>query len=103
MITAILGFIIFSESLPPLWWLGAALLVAGSVITGRACKDDEQPDKVGGSELGEPRYSSEDERLLTGDDVELQESIEAERKRKQDEEDILNLGSDDDEQPADLR
>ncbi|KAL1877842.1 hypothetical protein VTK73DRAFT_8369 [Phialemonium thermophilum] len=34
-ITAILGFAIFSESLPPLWWLGAALLVAGNVIIGR--------------------------------------------------------------------
>jgi drug/metabolite transporter (DMT)-like permease len=35
MITAILGFAIFSESLPPLWWLGAAMLVAGNVIIGR--------------------------------------------------------------------
>ncbi|KAH7031293.1 uncharacterized protein B0I36DRAFT_374271 [Microdochium trichocladiopsis] len=35
MITALLGFIIFSESLPPLWWLGAAMLVAGNVIIGR--------------------------------------------------------------------
>ncbi|KAK0745100.1 hypothetical protein B0T21DRAFT_97599 [Apiosordaria backusii] len=31
-ITAILGFAIFSEALPPLWWLGAAMLVAGNVI-----------------------------------------------------------------------
>ncbi|KAK4448067.1 hypothetical protein QBC34DRAFT_408068 [Podospora aff. communis PSN243] len=34
VITAILGFVIFSEALPPLWWLGAAMLVAGNVITG---------------------------------------------------------------------
>lgn len=34
VITAMLGFIIFSESLPPLWWVGAALLVAGNVIIG---------------------------------------------------------------------
>ncbi|KAK3352954.1 hypothetical protein B0T25DRAFT_543213 [Lasiosphaeria hispida] len=34
-ITAVLGFVIFSESLPPLWWLGAAMLVAGNVIIGR--------------------------------------------------------------------
>jgi hypothetical protein len=34
VITAILGFAIFSESLPPLWWIGASLLVAGSVVTG---------------------------------------------------------------------
>ncbi|KAK8090601.1 hypothetical protein PG994_000106 [Apiospora phragmitis] len=35
VITAVLGFAIFAESLPPLWWLGAALLVAGNVIIGR--------------------------------------------------------------------
>ncbi|KAK6210473.1 Transcription initiation factor IIA subunit 2 [Pestalotiopsis sp. IQ-011] len=35
MITALLGLAIFSESLPPLWWLGAAMLVAGNVIIGR--------------------------------------------------------------------
>jgi hypothetical protein len=35
MLTAVLGALIFSESLPGLWWLGAALLVAGSVIIGR--------------------------------------------------------------------
>ncbi|KAK0672691.1 hypothetical protein QBC41DRAFT_13454 [Cercophora samala] len=33
-ITAILGFAIFSEALPPLWWMGAAMLVAGNVIIG---------------------------------------------------------------------
>ncbi|KAK4494756.1 hypothetical protein PRZ48_014112 [Zasmidium cellare] len=35
MVTAVLGAIIFSENLPGLWWLGAAMLVAGSVIIGR--------------------------------------------------------------------
>lgn len=35
MITALSGFVIFAESLPPLWWLGAALLVVGNVIIGR--------------------------------------------------------------------
>ncbi|KAI1321716.1 hypothetical protein F5Y16DRAFT_66158 [Xylariaceae sp. FL0255] len=39
MITALLGFVIFSESLPPLWWVGAGMLVAGNVIIGR--KDEE--------------------------------------------------------------
>ncbi|KAF2630978.1 hypothetical protein BU25DRAFT_418633 [Macroventuria anomochaeta] len=34
MITAILSALVFSESLPGLWWLGAAMLVAGSVIIG---------------------------------------------------------------------
>ncbi|KAF2162643.1 hypothetical protein M409DRAFT_68947 [Zasmidium cellare ATCC 36951] len=35
VVTALLGAIIFSEDLPGLWWLGAAMLVAGSVIIGR--------------------------------------------------------------------
>lgn len=35
MITAFLGALVFSETLPGLWWLGAAMLVAGSVIIGR--------------------------------------------------------------------
>ncbi|KAM0328091.1 hypothetical protein ACHAQA_005494 [Verticillium albo-atrum] len=38
VLTALLGFMIFSEALPPMWWLGAFLLVAGNVIVGR--KDD---------------------------------------------------------------
>lgn len=42
VITAILGFAIFSESLPPLWWLGAAMLVAGNVIIGRKDEGSEQ-------------------------------------------------------------
>jgi len=40
VITAVLGFIIFSESLPPLWWVGAALLVAGNVIIGSQDESD---------------------------------------------------------------
>lgn len=39
VLTALLGLAIFSESLPPLWWAGAALLVAGNVVVGR--KDEE--------------------------------------------------------------
>ena len=43
MITALLGLVIFAESLPPLWWLGAAMLVAGNVIIGR--KDESSGHK----------------------------------------------------------
>jgi hypothetical protein len=35
IVTAVLSALIFTESLPGLWWLGAAMLVAGSVIIGR--------------------------------------------------------------------
>jgi hypothetical protein len=41
MITAVLGALIFSESLPGLWWLGASFLVAGSVIIGRREEDNK--------------------------------------------------------------
>ncbi|EPE10152.1 hypothetical protein F503_05247 [Ophiostoma piceae UAMH 11346] len=41
VLTALMGFAIFSEALPPLWWLGAAMLVAGNVIIGR--KDEAAP------------------------------------------------------------
>ncbi|XDG09052.1 hypothetical protein ABKA04_008667 [Annulohypoxylon sp. FPYF3050] len=40
MITALLGLAIFAESLPPLWWVGAAMLVAGNVIIGRETKEE---------------------------------------------------------------
>ncbi|KAI1470495.1 uncharacterized protein F4812DRAFT_417823 [Daldinia caldariorum] len=44
VVTALLGLAIFSESLPPLWWVGAALLVAGNVVIGRGGKHDESPE-----------------------------------------------------------
>lgn len=43
VITAMLGFVIFSEALPPMWWMGAAMLVAGNVIIGR--KDESEGSK----------------------------------------------------------
>lgn len=55
VITAMLGLIIFSESLPPLWWVGATLLVVGNVIigskdeSGKATGDGEG-EGVGGDE-----------------------------------------------------
>ncbi|KAH9908640.1 hypothetical protein F4778DRAFT_717997 [Xylariomycetidae sp. FL2044] len=44
MITALLGLAIFAESLPPLWWVGAAMLVAGNVIIGRRKEGDDDGD-----------------------------------------------------------
>ncbi|RYP16854.1 hypothetical protein DL765_004875 [Monosporascus sp. GIB2] len=54
MITALLGLLIFAESLPPLWWLGAAMLVAGNVIIGRKDEGTKDDDKTadGGSLVG---------------------------------------------------
>ena len=53
MVTALLGVAVFSEALPPLWWAGAALLVAGNVILGRDAADSEDADGARGEEGGE--------------------------------------------------
>ncbi|KAG0130706.1 hypothetical protein HOY82DRAFT_363239 [Tuber indicum] len=42
MTTALLGWAVFTESLPPTWWLGASLLVAGNVIIGRRDEEDKK-------------------------------------------------------------
>lgn len=43
VITAILGALIFGERLPLLWWVGASLLITGSVIIGR--REEKTEDK----------------------------------------------------------
>src|SRR6187402_2366692 len=81
MLTAVLGWLIFSESLPPLWFAGAALLVAGNVIIGRREEGEDKvadaPDEHGRAENGEGRYGSEEEELL-GEEVELDDDLETE-------------------------
>jgi multidrug transporter EmrE-like cation transporter len=96
MITALLGFIIFSESLPPLWWLGAGLLVAGNVIIGRREEEEgKDGDEQTRAENGAGTFSSreEDEGLLVGEVLELDEDLEG----KGDEEDVLDFGLDEEE------
>ncbi|TAQ87541.1 hypothetical protein B7494_g4120 [Chlorociboria aeruginascens] len=96
MLTALLGFIIFSESLPPLWWLGAAMLVAGNVIIGRREEEDLDANKnLRGNEEGR---GEEGEGLMAAEAVglELDEDLdarEAERKRRE-AEDVLQLDLD---------
>jgi hypothetical protein len=91
MITAVLGWMIFSESLPPLWFVGAALLVAGNVIIGRReegeekGKGDEQMRAESGQAGGE-----EAEELLVGEELDELVELEDERK-KNEEEDVLQL------------
>jgi hypothetical protein len=111
MITAILGLLIFGESLPPLWFLGAALLVAGNVIIGR--RDEGADDKtktpataevgydIPETGTGEGRYrntgGSEEQALLVRESGTLDGDLEFERMRQQqeEEEDILHLASGD--------
>jgi multidrug transporter EmrE-like cation transporter len=99
MITAVLGWMIFSESLPPLWFVGAALLVAGNVIIGRRDEGEEKGkgDEQVRAENGEGSYGSEDrEGLLIGEGLDDLEDLEVERKRKE-EEDMLQLEEEEEE------
>lgn len=101
MLTAILGLVIFSESLPPLWFAGAALLVAGNVIIGRR-EEKELPvageDAHRTAEDGDSTYEDGGEgQALLADDIELETDVEDTMPIKQrDDEDILDF-----EMPAD--
>ena len=35
LLTAVSGWLVFGEKLPPLWWVGASGLVVGNVVIGR--------------------------------------------------------------------
>jgi hypothetical protein len=96
MLTAILGLVIFSESLPPLWFLGAALLIAGNVIIGR--RDEKElpvpgEDAHRAAEDGNGSYADAGEReALLAEDIELETDVEdAVPSKTRDEEDILDL------------
>lgn len=52
-ITAMLGLLIFSEDLPPLWWVGAAFLVAGNVIIGSKDESGKADGDEGGPSSGQ--------------------------------------------------
>jgi len=97
MITAILGFFIFTESLPLLWWVGAALLVAGNVIIGRREEKDpadSHAEAHGAAENGESAYGEEGEGLLD-DSVELvdESEVDALKRTPKEDDDILDLGT----------
>lgn len=81
LVTAFTGLLIFSESLPPMWWAGASLLVAGSVIAGR--KDEGEGTK-------DATTSDSSEAVPVGSNLELDgEVVAGERYR---DEDVADLG-----------
>jgi hypothetical protein len=83
VVTALLGFIIFSENLPPLWWLGAALLVAGNVIVGRKDETATSSDPAGGAGYDPvPQQFTDDADLEDGDGP----------RKWRDDEDTIDLG-----------
>lgn len=96
MITAVLGFIIFNESLPPLWFLGAGMLVAGNVIIGRREEGEGKNDgeEHVRAENGLGAYEDEGEGFLEGEELELDESLNGKSNK---DEDILDLDIDDDD------
>jgi multidrug transporter EmrE-like cation transporter len=90
MITAVLGWMIFSESLPPLWFVGAALLVAGNVIIGRR-EEGEEKGKGEQERAENGEVSNEEaEGLLVGEELDDLGELELERKKRE-EEDVLQL------------
>ena len=91
MITAVLGWMIFSESLPPLWFVGAALLVAGNVIIGRRDEGEEKGkgDEQVRAEIGDVG-NEEAEGLLVAEELDELDESELERKKRE-EDDILQL------------
>jgi len=47
---ALLGALLFGEQLPGRWWIGAGLLIAGTVVIGMRT-DDEVKEKGNGSKI----------------------------------------------------
>jgi len=100
VITAVLGFAIFSESLPPLWWLGAAMLVAGNVIIGQ--KDEGSKTDGTDGPPGEEFRDADDGSLSEASAAEdgfgayrdgvLVDQLVAAQLEKDDEDDVLDLG-----------
>ena len=76
MVTAILGFVIFGEGLPGLWWVGAGLLAVGNVIIGRRVEGGEEKGGLVGSEAEvlldlQSRGGGRDEPVTENERVEL--------------------------------
>ncbi|KAM0257526.1 hypothetical protein ACHAQJ_004340 [Trichoderma viride] len=83
LVTAFTGLLIFSESLPPMWWAGASLLVAGSVIAGRKDEGD------GGKDADAAARESH-EPVPAGSNLELDEAVVAGERYR--DEDVPDLG-----------
>ncbi|KAK0715878.1 hypothetical protein B0H67DRAFT_489534 [Lasiosphaeris hirsuta] len=95
VITAVLGFVIFSESLPPLWWLGAAMLVAGNVIIGRKDESVKEGEEVQVGDYDDDASSvvslAEDGLETYGQFPPVVSQLDGAAPEKDDDEDILDL------------
>jgi hypothetical protein len=70
MITAMMGFLIFSEALPPSWWAGAGLLAVGNVVIGRKEEHDSSTVGQGSIALGDDEPQADQPRTRRGSDLE---------------------------------
>ncbi|KAF8461392.1 hypothetical protein BDZ91DRAFT_699624 [Kalaharituber pfeilii] len=61
LLTAFLGFLVFGEKLPGMWWFGATLLVGGNVVIGRRDKDEGVVKGDGYVALGQDEREGERE------------------------------------------
>lgn len=91
-ITAMLGLVIFSESLPPLWWVGAGFLVVGNVIIG---SNDESGKAAGDGSAAIPAPGEDG--LGAYEDVPQAEGARGAEAAKDDDEDVVELGDLDEE------
>lgn len=87
LVTAFTGLLIFSEALPPMWWAGASLLVAGSVIAGRKDEGEGEGAKDGAAAAG----ASYEPVAANSSSLELEEDIVVAGERYRDE-DVPDLG-----------
>lgn len=86
-ITAMLGLIIFSESLPPLWWVGAGFLVVGNVIIG---SNDESGKPSGDASEAVPAPGEDG--LGAYEDEPQTDGILGTEALKDEDEDVVELG-----------
>jgi len=78
MLTALLGLMIFRESLPGLWWVGAGLLVVGNVIIGRRDEEDGGKGTTAEAGAGDAYRDADGDEVDRGDDLELETEGEGE-------------------------
>jgi drug/metabolite transporter (DMT)-like permease len=86
IVTAVLGALIFNEKLPGMWWLGAAMLVTGSVIIGM--REDTETKAPDNATLGSAAVLDRDAGTSTSEatsrDADENASLQGIRKRERD-------------------
>lgn len=75
-VTAVLGALVFGEKLPGMWWVGAALLAAGTVVVGAKVRRDGEGQKgKGRGEEGEGLMGMTGEEEEEGDMIDMDDGL----------------------------